>query len=101
MGIEPTSVAWEATVMAIIRRPQRTRFYAGSHPHRNYSSGRGACGAITLRNQMPNMVMLMASRVTIINSTWTITNRRIGERSIPPRRGNTRRSGSRNGAVIW
>jgi len=50
---------------------------------------------------MPNMVMLMASRVTIINSTWTITNRRIGERSIPPRRGNTRRSGSRNGAVIW
>lgn len=27
MGIEPTSLAWEARVMAIIRRPQRPRFY--------------------------------------------------------------------------
>ena len=29
MGIEPTSLAWEAKVMAIIRRPQEARFYAG------------------------------------------------------------------------
>lgn len=27
MGIEPTSSAWEAEVMAIIRRPQNWRFY--------------------------------------------------------------------------
>lgn len=27
MGIEPTSLAWEARVMAIIRRPQRQRLY--------------------------------------------------------------------------
>ncbi len=27
MGIEPTSLAWEARVMAIIRRPQEGRFY--------------------------------------------------------------------------
>lgn len=30
MGIEPTSSAWEAEVMAIIRRPQNCRFYRGS-----------------------------------------------------------------------
>lgn len=29
MGIEPTSSAWEAEVMAIIRRPQNWRFYRG------------------------------------------------------------------------
>ena len=29
MGIEPTSLAWEARVMAIIRRPQSTQFYKG------------------------------------------------------------------------
>lgn len=29
MGIEPTSSAWEAEVMAIIRRPQSLRFYRG------------------------------------------------------------------------
>ncbi len=29
MGIEPTSSAWEAEVMAIIRRPQNARFYRG------------------------------------------------------------------------
>jgi hypothetical protein len=28
MGIEPTSSAWEAEVMAIIRRPQSAPFYA-------------------------------------------------------------------------
>lgn len=27
MGIEPTSLAWEARVIAIIRRPQSQRFY--------------------------------------------------------------------------
>lgn len=27
MGIEPTSLAWEARVIAIIRRPRRPRFY--------------------------------------------------------------------------
>ena len=27
MGIEPTSSAWEAEVMAIIRRPQNAQFY--------------------------------------------------------------------------
>lgn len=27
MGIEPTSLAWEARVIAIIRRPRRQRFY--------------------------------------------------------------------------
>lgn len=27
MGIEPTSLAWEARVMAIIRRPQSQQFY--------------------------------------------------------------------------
>lgn len=30
MGIEPTSSAWEAEVMAIIRRPQNEQFYRGS-----------------------------------------------------------------------
>jgi hypothetical protein len=30
MGIEPTSSAWEAEVMAIIRRPQNAQFYRGS-----------------------------------------------------------------------
>lgn len=29
MGIEPTSLAWEARVIAIIRRPQRQRLYRG------------------------------------------------------------------------
>lgn len=29
MGIEPTSSAWEAEVMAIIRRPQNAQFYRG------------------------------------------------------------------------
>lgn len=29
MGIEPTSSAWEAEVMAIIRRPQNVEFYSG------------------------------------------------------------------------
>ncbi len=29
MGIEPTSPAWEAEVMAIIRRPQNAQFYRG------------------------------------------------------------------------
>lgn len=29
MGIEPTSSAWEAEVIAIIRRPQNWRFYRG------------------------------------------------------------------------
>lgn len=29
MGIEPTSSAWEAEVMAIIRRPQNWQFYRG------------------------------------------------------------------------
>ena len=29
MGIEPTSLAWEARVMAIIRRPQSRRLYRG------------------------------------------------------------------------
>lgn len=29
MGIEPTSSAWEAEVMAIIRRPQNAQFYMG------------------------------------------------------------------------
>lgn len=52
------------------------------------------------RVQIPNNVIDTATRVTTINSTCTITNSRIGERSSPPRRGRIRRSGSRNGAVI-
>jgi hypothetical protein len=31
MGIEPTSVAWEATVMAIIRRPRQPSILAAFH----------------------------------------------------------------------
>lgn len=45
MGIEPTSVAWEATVMAIIRRPQRARFYAGTRSDRNSVPAPSALGA--------------------------------------------------------
>jgi hypothetical protein len=35
MGIEPTSLAWEARVIAIIRRPQSAPFYAVSGGLRN------------------------------------------------------------------
>ena len=29
MGVEPTSLAWEARVIAVIRRPQRAQSYRG------------------------------------------------------------------------
>ena len=41
MGIEPTSLAWEARVIAIIRRPQSPRFY-------RVLSGLGSRGSRTL-----------------------------------------------------
>ncbi len=50
--------------------------------------------------QIPNSFICTAKRVTTINSTCTITNNRIGDRSMPPRLGKMWRMGSRNGAVI-
>ncbi len=113
MGIEPTSLAWEARVIAIIRRPQSAPFYAvsadlgksaGRRPGRDaaFRARRAEPGARSPAHQtgqMPNSVSDTAARVTTISSTWTITNSRIGDRSMPPRRGMILRSGSRNGAV--
>jgi hypothetical protein len=53
MGIEPTSPAWEAGVIAIIRRPQSALFYTGS---RGLGKRRGrheqACDEVRHRSSM-------------------------------------------------
>lgn len=52
MGIEPTSLAWEAKVMAIIRRPRTRHFSQDVVP---YASGRffTACKAVADSHQSP------------------------------------------------
>lgn len=49
MGIEPTSSAWEAEVMAIIRRPRNWRFY------RDWGGdGKGWFGAVASKLAWPD-----------------------------------------------
>ena len=103
MGIEPTALAWEARVLPLYDA-RRARYFTRIRRLWANRRMRAAPGiewnqAESGAYQMPNSVSDTAARVTTISSTWTITNSRIGDRSMPPKRGMILRSGSRNGAV--
>ncbi|CAM2158560.1 hypothetical protein PT2222_40372 [Paraburkholderia tropica] len=51
MGIEPTSPAWEAGVITIIRHPQSAPFYAESAPERNCAPLADAAGTAWIKSR--------------------------------------------------